>query len=158
MGWKDGHLHEFKINNTSYSEFFDEFDEQEDGSDDDQYIISDIFNNETNKAIYLYDFGDNWKHELIIEDFNYPSSKLHSYLECINGKMACPPENVGGVPGYYNFCEIMDDTSHVEYDSYNDWFKSFNNNAIFKKDFFDFDNINDELLKYIRWSRDRYVF
>lgn len=42
---------------------------------------------------------------------------------CIGGERACPPEDCGGVPGYYELLEIIADPDHPENDSYNEWLK-----------------------------------
>lgn len=54
---------------------------------------------------YLYDFGDYWQHsltlEMIIEDLGLP------FPACCSGELSCPPEDVGGLPGFYDFLKIM---------------------------------------------------
>ena len=40
---------------------------------------------------------------------------------CIDGQNACPPEDVGGIPGYAHFLEAITDPAHEEHDSYLDW-------------------------------------
>jgi hypothetical protein len=40
---------------------------------------------------------------------------------CIKGKGACPPEDVGGVWGYYNFLEALRDPDHPEHEMYLEW-------------------------------------
>ena len=53
--------------------------------------------------------------------------------------------------GYFEFCEAIRDPSHEEHQGYLDWLG---------KDFdierFNLDDVNLELMKYQRWSRDRY--
>jgi hypothetical protein len=55
---------------------------------------------------YRYDFGDNWEHEFILEENRYFNPNLREELVCLEGMRACPPEDVGGVSGYYEFCLI----------------------------------------------------
>ena len=43
------------------------------------------------------------------------------YLE---GEGRCPPEDVGGIPGFEQFLEIMQDKSDPERDSYIEWYGS----------------------------------
>jgi hypothetical protein len=35
---------------------------------------------------------------------------------CVAGERHCPPEDVGGVPGYQEFLEVVFDPSHEEFD------------------------------------------
>lgn len=71
------------------------------------------------KIVYCYDYGDNWTHQIsirgIIPDYdkNYPT--------CVMGEGNRPPEDVGGIPGYEYFLEIMSDPNHDEYESMKDW-------------------------------------
>lgn len=51
---------------------------------------------------YEYDFGDGWSHIIVMESFCTPGSQ--KYL-CVDGAMACPPENVGGLQGYSDLCQ-----------------------------------------------------
>jgi hypothetical protein len=51
---------------------------------------------------YDNDFGDNWQHALVVEQMITPDPSV-AYPRCIAGKRACPPEDVGGVPGSHTF-------------------------------------------------------
>jgi len=67
---------------------------------------------------YLYDFGDSWEHlievESIIEEaINVP--------RCINGAMACPPEDCGGIWGYQDLVKTIKDPSHPDYEGMLEW-------------------------------------
>ena len=65
--------------------------------------------------VYEYDFGDSWEHEIIVEKILPLEKGLH-YLCCMDGKRACPPEDVGGVWGYQDFMEAMRDPHHPEHE------------------------------------------
>nr|MDQ2695392.1 plasmid pRiA4b ORF-3 family protein [Pseudomonadota bacterium] len=45
------------------------------------------------------------------------------YPRCLAGERACPPEDCGGVPGYYQLLEILADPSHDEYAGMVEWLK-----------------------------------
>jgi hypothetical protein len=51
--------------------------------------------------MYVYDFGDSWDHEIRLEKI-LPKDSTRKYPLCIAGEFACPPEDCGGIPGYYN--------------------------------------------------------
>ena len=63
---------------------------------------------------YLYDFGDSWQHAITLEAILAPDpSHLYPRLTEVAG--ACPPEDVGGTPGYERFLEILADPDHPEH-------------------------------------------
>ena len=68
---------------------------------------------------YIYDFGDYWKHEVMLEEIIEDNE--YGYPACIEGEGACPPEDVGGIVGYERFQEIMNDKGHPEYESLKGW-------------------------------------
>ena len=57
-------------------------------------------------ANYTYDFGDNWEHKIPLEKI-LPRDKNIEYPACIAGKRACPPEDCGGIRGYEEFLEAI---------------------------------------------------
>ncbi len=64
--------------------------------------------------VYEYDFGDSWRHDLVLEQI-LPMDPDRSYPLCLAGARAQPPEDVGGVWGYANFLEAIADPEHVEH-------------------------------------------
>lgn len=70
--------------------------------------------------VYEYDFGDSWEHEILVEQILEPEEHVH-YPLCIGGARACPPEDVGGVPGYAEFLEAIRDPEHEEHDNMLIW-------------------------------------
>lgn len=73
------------------------------------------------RFIYRYDFGDNWRHTIMVCGFRVLSSNelLPKFL---GGKNAAPPEDVGGVPGYQRFCEAVTSSRHREKGEYLRWY------------------------------------
>jgi len=66
----------------------------------------------------MYDFGDSWEHELVLEESRYFNPEWEAEQACLEGERACPPEDVGGVYGYYEFCKALKDPCHEEHESY----------------------------------------
>ncbi|MBD3286010.1 plasmid pRiA4b ORF-3 family protein, partial [candidate division WOR-3 bacterium] len=110
MGWKDMHLHEFKVKNPDSGNVHRiglPDDEDEFGRDTlpgwkiriDQYFTS-----IGTSANYWYDFGDDWMHTIKLEKI-LPREKGAEYPTCIAGKRACPPEDCGGPWGYAELLE-----------------------------------------------------
>jgi hypothetical protein len=69
--------------------------------------------------IYTYDFGDDWRIRVELEDtvddyyFGYPT--------LLDGEGTAPPEDVAGPPGYETFKNVYNDPTHPEYLSTRAW-------------------------------------
>jgi hypothetical protein len=148
MGWTDSHLHEFTIGKKRYTEYPES---KEDGLVCGRYRLGDLIKQKGRTFRYLYDFGDSWEHELVLEESRYFNPGLRTKLACFEGERACPPEDVGGIPGYFEFCNALKDPGHGEHESYMEW-----SGGDFDSEQFDSESVNWELMKYLRWSRDRY--
>jgi len=127
MGWLDYHLHAFRIRMPHKKK------EMEIGIPDDEYFdhpvipgwevpIASVFTEPGKSAIYDYDFGDGWSHIVLLEGILLKREGT-KYPLCVAGERACPPEDCGGVSGYYQLIEILADPNHPEYDEYNEWLK-----------------------------------
>jgi len=118
MGWENYHLHQFITDRTFYGKpSTDDWDEV---LDERKYTLAQIAPTLRQKFQYEYDFGDGWRHDVLVEKILAPEPK-QKYPVCIKGKRACPPENVGGVWGYEEFVAAIQDPAHPEHDSYLDW-------------------------------------
>ena len=40
---------------------------------------------------------------------------------CVEGAQACPPEDVGGIPGYMEFLQAISESSHPEHEAMLEW-------------------------------------
>jgi hypothetical protein len=60
------------------------------------------------KFSYVYDMGDNWQHEILIEGIMETNKPLRGAV-CLAGARACPPEDVGSLPGYF---QLLEDLQH----------------------------------------------
>ncbi|WKZ18047.1 MAG: plasmid pRiA4b ORF-3 family protein [Candidatus Jettenia sp. CY-1] len=122
MGWTNSHLHQFIVRGVYYGD-----DDPDFGLGSELEFISEhkigldqIVSQEKEKLIYEYDFGDGWEHQIVVEKILQPES-TRSYPNCLTGKRACPPEDVGGVWGYDNFVEIIRDKKHPEHKAMLEW-------------------------------------
>ncbi|MEA3487299.1 MAG: plasmid pRiA4b ORF-3 family protein [Thermodesulfobacteriota bacterium] len=153
MGWKDYHLHEFTIGKKRYTEW-PEY--KDDGAKDGRYHLGALIKQKGRIFHYQYDFGDNWEHEIILEDSRYFNPELQSQIECLEGARACPPEDIGSVSGYDEFCKALEAPNHEEHENYKEWFGGFPwYDGIFDSEKYDIEKVNYELMKYLRWSRIR---
>lgn len=79
---------------------------------------------------YLYDMGDNWEHDLRIEKI-LPADPAVLYPLYIDGAGGCPPEDVGGIPGFYGFLDALEDPKHPDHHHLMEWHGGpFNKNTV----------------------------
>lgn len=119
MGWDNYHLYAFRIGRTTYSIPNDEYPYED--IDSRKTGIKDLmFIGQKPKMIYEYDFGDGWEHDVTIQKI-LNSEQGVEYPRCVAGKMACPPEDCGGVYGYGRLLQILDDPTREEYKDMLEW-------------------------------------
>lgn len=126
IGWMDSHLHEFNLKNPSTSRKAiigipgDSFDDERDILPGWEQKIAAYFSLNNPKAAYLYDFGDDWTHEVKLEKI-LAREKGQRYPVCVAGERACPPEDCGGIWGYQNFLKIIANPAHKKYEETLEW-------------------------------------
>ena len=118
MGWLDYHLWEFTVDGEIYTT--PSIDEYRSVIDAEQVTLQQVAPNEGDRLHYLYDLGDSWEHVIEVEAV-LPPDPEGQYPVCVEGGRACPPEDVGGVSGYYYFLEAIRDPRHEEHESYLTW-------------------------------------
>lgn len=82
--------------------------------------ITDLFYKVGSTVDYEYDFGDGWCHKVILEGI-FLMGKGQKYPKCIAGARACPPEDCGGIHGYYQVLEVLADPNDEEHESMLEW-------------------------------------
>ncbi len=127
MGWYDYHLHIFRVLNSETAELEEiGIPDEEEARGGSQILpgwevaIGKHFLRPGDKAIYEYDFGDGWEHEIILEQIA-DARKSVKYPRCLNGQRACPPEDCGGVPGYEHLLGFIKNPEHPEYKEMMEW-------------------------------------
>jgi len=127
MGWKDCHLHVFRVPRPGGRAVDEIGIPQDDFSDNPPEIVPgwDVplliyMNRKGDAAEYLYDFGDHWAHSVVVEgrDAVEPG---RSYPGCTAGERACPPEDCGGPEGYASLLRILTDPGHEQHREMRDW-------------------------------------
>ncbi len=126
MGWTDTHLHHFEIVNPAHGRREEIGLPDEEGILDHEVLtgweqkIAEYFSRNHDKAVYLYDYGDNWEHTIKLEKI-LPREKGITYPICIEGARACPPEDCGGKWGYVEFLEALMDPNHKRHEEFSNW-------------------------------------
>lgn len=146
MGWEDYHLHQFTVSGRRYTEYPESPD---DGKDDGRYRLGNLVKRKGLSFEYIYDFGDNWVHQVLLEEITYAQGPQDEPFRLLAGERACPPEDVGGDGGYAEYCAAMKNWQHPEHREYVQW------RGLYDPEMVDLDEKNMELRKYLRWSRPR---
>ena len=143
MGWTNSHLHHFVKNRTYSSPEMEDkslWDEKDDNDlDYSKFKVSDLLKKQKDKVKYEYDFGDDWEHTIVLEKIGDESMDIKD-VTCLAGENSCPPEDCGGLWGYYNMLEILKNPDHEQYKEYSDWLGD-----EFDPTYFDIDEVTDML-------------
>lgn len=96
------------------------------------------------ELLYQYDFGDDWRIKVTLE--NVVDDYYFGYPTLLEGEGMAPPEDVGGPAGYEEFLKIYHNPKHPEYLSIHAWAE--------KKGYLplDQDEVNDRL-KYVKYKK-----
>src|SRR5213075_1496372 len=101
MGWTDSHLHEFLFRGKRYGSTNPEVGVTE-AIDERKVRLNQLLSRVGAKIVYTYDFGDGWEHGIVLEK-GLPVEPNMAYPLFSGGRGACPPEDCGGLGGFYNF-------------------------------------------------------
>ena len=121
FNWDNNHCYDFNIFDENGKRIFKvrdndeiyEFEKEDKLLLDPDTKILDFVKNEY-KITYVYDFGDNWEHEIVTQGTIYDYDK--NYPTCIMGEGITPPEDIGGIQGYEEFLKIMSDPNNNGYE------------------------------------------
>ena len=110
MGWQDYHLHAFTLGHLVFSAKG----MLEEAQDEREITLAAAFE-EGDALLYEYDFGDGWQLSVKLEKdiVTMPKRSLPSVT---GGKRAAPPEDIGGLYGYYSWLEALADPEHPDHE------------------------------------------
>jgi hypothetical protein len=114
MGWFDCHLWEFRIGGRAYGLPMDDDWGAAPRKPAAKVRLRDVLTAGKTIIDYTYDFGDNWEHRITISDVR-PGDPAVSYPRYIAGKLNTPPEDCGGLPGFYGLLDARVDPQHPEH-------------------------------------------
>ena len=126
MGWENYHLYCYERAGIVFGNPAPDY---VDPTISDQKIaLYSVFKDVGDELSYTYDFGDDWRHKIVLQNIRPAEPGMSSPL-CLDGANACPPEDSGGAGGYANYAAIMLDPSHEEYADYFQWRGAFDPKA-----------------------------
>jgi hypothetical protein len=122
MGWQDGHMHEFSVGQRRFGrpDPQDRLMGLPSVENERTVRLSSLLSRMGSKAVYTYDLGDSWEHSIVLEK-RLPGDPNATYPVCTDGQLACPPEDCGGIPGFYDLMEVLNDPNHKRHQEMLDW-------------------------------------
>lgn len=117
MGWQGGHLLEFVIGRDNYGPM--DMADLDHIRDEEGVTLRDALGAKKTFT-YVYDYGDDWRHKVKVEKVVSLDIPIERGM-CIGGENACPPEDVGGPPGYEEFLAALADPKHSEHEDLKKW-------------------------------------
>ena len=120
MGWFDYHLWEFTINKRRYGLPMDEDWGTEPRLEASKLRLRDVLKPGKTVIDYMYDFGDSWEHRLTVTKVRAGEPDVR-YPRYIGGERNCPPEDCGGLPGFYDLLDALADPAHPNHADAKEW-------------------------------------
>ena len=125
FGLENRHLYQFQLQayNSPWcvrepSDMDGMFDEELLFADKTQ-VLDFLESRDLNQIDYVYDFGDDWIHEIRLEE---RTNALMSVARCLDGEGMAPPEDCGGIGGYAHLKSLLakkrktkDDLAQIEW-------------------------------------------
>ena len=119
--WQDYHLYEFVVGGRVYGV----------PSDEDEFYdrkvykaaairLKTVIERGVDRFLYVYDFGDNWRHDVIVEEVR-DGDEDTEYPAFVDGARRAPPEDVGSTDGFMEFLEAVLDVGHAEHARMLEW-------------------------------------
>ena len=122
MGWDGTHLFEFNVGDKVYGQPFPDVGFEERRVYKAKSIrLQTLLDRGFDRFLYIYDFGDDWRHDVIVEDIRDGEADT-DYPCFIDGARRCPPEDVGGTMGFAEFLEAITDPAHEEHEQMLAWY------------------------------------
>lgn len=128
MGWLDCHLWEMRLGRQTYGLPMEEDWGDLPRIDAAKVRVSQILGPRRTVIDYTYDFGDSWDHRLTLTNVRRGEANT-AYPRYIAGERPAPPEDCGGVPGFYAALEARADPSHPDHADVVEWLADYDPEA-----------------------------
>jgi len=123
MGWHEAHLYEFHVGRElivgpgTGSMGFGGPRPVSAG----RVVLADLVARGVKRFAYVYDMGDSWEHAIKIQK-TLTADPAFLCPRLVDGAGRCPPEDVGGLPGFYAFLDAIGDPRHPDHEDQRDWY------------------------------------
>jgi hypothetical protein len=141
MGWDSSHMHEFRKGKQFYGmpnpdeRFFN----VPRTIDDRKVQLDEVLLRVGSNFLYTYDMGDSWEHAIVLEK-RLPVDPNLKYPACLGGELASPPEDCGGIYGFYDLLEASRNPEHPRHGELLEWV-----GEDWNPDAFSLDDVNQRL-------------
>lgn len=129
MGWFDCHLWEFNIARQRYGPPMGQDWGTERRRDAAKVRLREVLRPRRTTIDYLYDFGDSWEHRLTVTNVRQGEPGI-LYPRYVAGERNAPPEDCGGIPGFYEQLDILADPEHPDHAEVAEWFEDYDPEAV----------------------------
>jgi Plasmid pRiA4b ORF-3-like protein len=129
MNWDDSHLWEFTIAKQRFGLPLDDDWGETPAQDAGKVRLREVLRPRKTVIDYLYDFGDSWEHRITVTKVR-PGEAGIAYPRYAGGEYNAPLEDCGGLPGFYNALEAMEDEHHPDHDYVADRFEDYDPNHV----------------------------
>lgn len=129
MNWFDYHLWEFTIDERRYGLPIKDDWRKTPLIDATKVRLRDVLKSRKTLVDYRYDFGDSWEHRLTVTNIR-PGKPGLSYPRYIAGELNAPPEDCGGIPGFYEMLDVVADPSHEGHNHLVTWLDGYDPKVI----------------------------
>ncbi|WP_211881715.1 plasmid pRiA4b ORF-3 family protein [Pseudarthrobacter albicanus] len=127
FGWLDYHLHQFQtggFRGPTYAPVDPDGEDDfygEPSRDESKVTLGELLPAVGSTMTYTYDFGDNWVHGIKVEKILAADDGGGQLPRCTAGRGAAPAEDSGGIWGWENIVQAVNDPRHEEYQEYREW-------------------------------------
>jgi hypothetical protein len=120
FGWENNHLYMFSPNGWGSEPCIGSpLWQESECRNADKIRLRDYFQQEKQKIVYIYDFGDDWLHNILLEKI---LDEVKIYAELVDGRGKCPPEDCGGSFAYMDLKEILRNPEYPDHDEIKEFF------------------------------------
>jgi len=119
FGWQDYHLYDFRIGERRFEQ---PHPEAEDESST-KFRLRDFGFEVGDRMNYRYDFGDDWEHDVVVEEVHDAELRPDEprLPELLGGARAGPHEDSGGRHGNDEMVKALRNKRNREHQGYRDW-------------------------------------
>ena len=118
MGWENAHLYQFEVGRGLLDAHGLAMGSAAPGIK--ETSLANLVTQGVELFRYVYDMGDDWGHALHLEAARDADSAA-VYPRFIAGAGRCPPEDIGGLPGFNHFLKVMRNTRNPEHREFKEW-------------------------------------
>jgi hypothetical protein len=139
FGWDDSHMHVFETPYGSFGIADADLGHRAEAP----VTLEQVAPAVNSKLRYTYDFGDDWEHDILVEKV-LDHDETAAYPRCTGGRRAAPPDDCGGIWGYAELVEVLNDPADPEHEDRLEWL-GLDDAADFDPDRFDAEAVTQAL-------------